>query len=574
MMAILNRNQELPRDRAELYNQSSRVLLHQWDTERALQDARLDPISLDYKDKQAMLRRVAYFMQEKSRGLAGNSIVSGDLEGILKDYLLTLSTLQGNDPAQIARVLIEQLRSRNFILCYLGGDYYAFVHRTFLEYFSAWEFVWKFEKEQVIDLEYLKTEVFGKKLLDESWHEVLLLIAGMLDAKFVGEIVDYLIERRDDKGHFTNLSLAAKCLSEVRNRTAIAPISMKLFGRFTSLVDRDLNPKELGEIMAAIARIWKKDEKTDTLSWVKKTARDHPNSTVRIAAIGELVNSWQDDRDTLPFLESRIKSDPELLVRSFAQEKVFESWIASFIQDEDLEQFHQLMKQQGRFKVLILTGPPKIIKSYLLKKVFPDIFQKDYDKKLYVYIYFDSKKKIDNVVRYYLDPIATELGDKNEPFLNYNKAVAEMGSKQSRANRESEGINWYANDHLVSEFIEDIRGINNRILLLFDAVDELELNARMWLLERLVPGLLQLENVSLVLAGRTLEEDCTSKYEEFCLKQHLSQISNFRESIRYLEHADLSEDDINLCLVAANYDSSLFMQLVNNLFSSERGQPE
>jgi predicted NACHT family NTPase len=36
MMAILNRNQELPRDRADLYAQASRVLLHQWDTERAL----------------------------------------------------------------------------------------------------------------------------------------------------------------------------------------------------------------------------------------------------------------------------------------------------------------------------------------------------------------------------------------------------------------------------------------------------------------------------------------------------------------------------------------------------------
>ena len=83
MMAILNRNQELPRDRAELYNQSSRVLLHQWDTERALEDARLKPISLDYKDKQAMLRQVAYFMQANTQGLAANSITATDLKRIL-----------------------------------------------------------------------------------------------------------------------------------------------------------------------------------------------------------------------------------------------------------------------------------------------------------------------------------------------------------------------------------------------------------------------------------------------------------------------------------------------------------
>jgi predicted NACHT family NTPase len=54
MMAILNRNQELPRDRPELYHQASRVLLHQWDVERALiEDSRLDPKTIDYKDKQA-----------------------------------------------------------------------------------------------------------------------------------------------------------------------------------------------------------------------------------------------------------------------------------------------------------------------------------------------------------------------------------------------------------------------------------------------------------------------------------------------------------------------------------------
>ncbi len=73
MMAILNRNQELPRDRAELYNQASRVLLHQWDVERFLiEDKRIDPKTIDYKDKQSMLREVAYKMQTSAKGLAGN----------------------------------------------------------------------------------------------------------------------------------------------------------------------------------------------------------------------------------------------------------------------------------------------------------------------------------------------------------------------------------------------------------------------------------------------------------------------------------------------------------------------
>ena len=163
MMAILNRNQELPRDRPELYNQASRVLLHQWDVEqKLLENPRIDSVAIDYKDKQAMLRQVAYHMQAAEKGLAGNLIRGDDLEKILTGYL---KSIEVSEARTVARLLIAQLRSRNFILCFLGADSYGFVHRTFLEYFCACEFVEWFGKrglEGGLTLEELKTEVFGK----------------------------------------------------------------------------------------------------------------------------------------------------------------------------------------------------------------------------------------------------------------------------------------------------------------------------------------------------------------------------------------------------------------------------
>uniref|UniRef100_UPI0035C93C66 NACHT domain-containing protein n=1 Tax=Okeania sp. SIO2F4 TaxID=2607790 RepID=UPI0035C93C66 len=119
MMAILNRHQELPRDRAELYGQASRVLLQQWDAERALIDAKIDPMTIDYKDKQAILREVAFFMQDNEAGLAGNLIHGNNLEKIIRDYLKSVDI---NEPRTAARVLMEQLRSRNFILCFVGAE--------------------------------------------------------------------------------------------------------------------------------------------------------------------------------------------------------------------------------------------------------------------------------------------------------------------------------------------------------------------------------------------------------------------------------------------------------------------
>ncbi|MBO3461914.1 HEAT repeat domain-containing protein [Aetokthonos hydrillicola Thurmond2011] len=333
MMAILNRHQELPRDRPELYNQASRVLLHQWDVERALiEDERLDPKTIDYKDKQAILRQVAYKMQTSEKGLAGNLISAVDLENTLTN---SLKDLEFEKPRSVAKVMIHQMRTRNFMLCFLGADYYAFVHRTFLEYFCAWEFVWQFEKEQKITLDYLKSEVFGKHWQDETWHEVLHLIAGMIDAKFVGEILDNLMAQNGEEKKFSNIFLAAKCLTEVRNRSVIGSIASKLLNRLKELTKYDLwyyyepyrddeETKLVQEIrtqaVAAVATSWQ--ESPDTLSWLKSLATDDDNWDVRYAAVQELARGFKDDPDTLTFVKSRVTNDDNRDVRYVAVQEL------------------------------------------------------------------------------------------------------------------------------------------------------------------------------------------------------------------------------------------------------------
>ncbi|WP_251956357.1 HEAT repeat domain-containing protein [Nostoc commune] len=326
MMAILNLKRELPRDRSELYKDASEVLLHNWDDGRNLKpDERLDII--DYKDKQAMLRQVAYLMQTSEKGLAGNIIYADDLEAIFTKYLQSIPVGDARDKA---RRLMKQLRDRNFILCFLGADYYAFVHRTFLEYFCAWEFVWQFEKERSITIEFLKTEVFGKHWQDETWHEVLLLIAGMIDAKFVGEILDYLMAQDGEKEKFINLFLAAKCFAEVRNRSVITLVDNKLLNELKDLTKYDLwyyyslsdneEIKLVHEVctqaVAIIAAIWK--ENSDTLHWLKDLANADNQWYVRCAAIEALASNFPDESDTCSFLKNRLTADNSWSVRGAA----------------------------------------------------------------------------------------------------------------------------------------------------------------------------------------------------------------------------------------------------------------
>jgi hypothetical protein len=377
MMAILNRNQELPRDRPELYNQASRVLLHQWDVERALiEDARLDPKTIDYRDKQAMLRKVAYRMQSSEKGLAGNLISATDLEAILTDYLKTIEVEQART---VARLFINQLRTRNFILCFLGADSYGFVHRTFLEYFCAWEFVWQFKETQILTIERLIDEVFGAHWQDESWHEVLRLICGMIEPKFVAEIIEFLLKQKVDrskflddenrltKAGFKNIILSVSCFAVVSKKSEILSISNKLLkilkreikyeikqeyfplfstelaGTITSLIGTTWqdHPKTLiflkrcvvssskfsfipVSALFTIIQYWKNN--SDILPWLTKTVIQGDNILVSSSVMIGIAEGWKEDPNTLRFLKDRALQDEDYNVREAALEAITEGW--------------------------------------------------------------------------------------------------------------------------------------------------------------------------------------------------------------------------------------------------------
>src|SRR4028118_1646232 len=280
MMAILNRNQELPRFRAKLYEEASKVLLHKWDFEvkEKLNNDRIDPYVIDEEVKQSICRRIAYKMQSSGKGLAGNIISREDLRQTITD---SLSGLMGTGATACAKLMVDQLRDRNFILCFLGGyneDYFAFVHRTFLEYFCAWEFVRQFEKQKTLELDGL-IEVFREHWRDESWHEVLRLMAGMLDANFTGKILEYLIGENGEAEKFSNLFLAAECVSEVKKRNDIAAIASQLRDRVKELT-------KYGNIIGSTP------QQFDSLIY-----------QIRRQAVAAIPLTWKDDPETLPILK-------------------------------------------------------------------------------------------------------------------------------------------------------------------------------------------------------------------------------------------------------------------------------
>ena len=135
------------------------LLLHQWKAKDALDaDPVLRGATLDFTDKRNLMLRVAHAMQTSERGLAGNLIDEDTLKCSLTEGLKGMPNLRAD---RAARALIEQLRGRNFMLCSVGGLYYAFVHRTFLEYFCGLEIRERFETDQTLTIDQLKMEIFA-----------------------------------------------------------------------------------------------------------------------------------------------------------------------------------------------------------------------------------------------------------------------------------------------------------------------------------------------------------------------------------------------------------------------------
>ncbi len=233
IMVLLAREQELPRERAKFYEKAVEVLCHHWDANRHLELP--DERYLNAEDKKDLLRRIAMRMQTGEGGLQGNIIAEDDLEQEIQSFLIEEQWQTDEAEAKkAARRVIHQLRERNYILCLRGPQHYGFVHRTFLEYLTAAEYVHRFHIAKTLDIDGL-IALFEEHSPDDDWREVLRLICGQIDEQFVGLIVKHLATRTDAElekwegdSPIPELPLAIYCLSEVRNLTKLNNVGTHL----------------------------------------------------------------------------------------------------------------------------------------------------------------------------------------------------------------------------------------------------------------------------------------------------------------------------------------------------------
>ena len=294
MIAMIAKHQELPRDRAKLYDNATRVLCHQWDATRhqLRYEHKTVSLELNEEDKLTLLRQLAWQMQSSPKGLAGNFITGDELENAVVTYLKgERFGLSQPDALSFGRAVIAQLRERNFILCLYGANVYGFVHRTFLEYFCAVYQVHCFEKTRELSLEQLKA-FFKQRAKDEIWHEVLRLICGMIQPKFACELVETLLSPSEFENliAYNKVGFVQDCIHEVPSTNPnMQKISQRLFDELIKFIrDMQKHPFFRGKAVRILA--WNYNINPEILQLMRELMENSKeNPLVRIEAIDRLA---------------------------------------------------------------------------------------------------------------------------------------------------------------------------------------------------------------------------------------------------------------------------------------------
>ena len=267
----------------------------------------------------------------------------------------------------------------------------------------------------------------------------------------------------------------------------------------------------------------------------------------------ELV-AYLERRDRIPELEEkskRLRSDlswepeqppPVHMVTRLPAPVQMPGALATINMQAAVDLFYELMQPDSPVRVLRLLGQPKLGKTHLVTRVFPDIARRVYHASCAVITMRKDQGAAD-----ILHAICSYLGGL-EAFPTYRAAYEQA---QNRVRAQVSGVQAFfsrikveagADDprklgrDLVPPFVSDLRKQGERsFMLLFDAVNDASGTMQEWLTDTLVGQVSPLTHVRIVVAGRSVPEAhgsfaaCCCDYELLPVEEEDAYITYCRQ---------------------------------------------
>ncbi|MDF5727531.1 MAG: hypothetical protein PUP92_05705 [Rhizonema sp. PD38] len=244
-----------------------------------------------------------------------------------------------------------------------------------------------------------------------------------------------------------------------------------------------------------------------------------------------------------------------------------------------IKQFHDFMKLDSSIRILRLTGKPKMGKTYLLTKVFPEELCQHHQDYYWTVLDCKTQKIIDILQTIYFSLISQNLNLPNysaaykewnnaKPVVNISKSTFISTDVNITANRTDDI--WHMARDLTEKLFSDLNQVRGKkLLLLLDAVDG-DSDTQKWLMETFLVQLIHIKHLRFVVAGRSLPE-ASSNYVAYCWNYELREVEEKEEYISYCKRLgyQLEEDKIEVIAQCSAYIPGQFSDILYTFLCSK-----
>jgi GTPase SAR1 family protein len=210
MCNIYRRENHIPKNRPEVYRKCAEMLFERWDSDRGI---------VVHLDADAYLRPAVMYLAHwiYTNPSLQEGITERKLIAKMTDYLCPKFYEHLEDAEPVARGFVEFCKGRAWVFSGAGRtaedeELYKFTHRTFLEYFTAYQFVRLHRTPTVL------AETLLPRIAKKEWDNVAEMAFHVQEESVEGawdELLEVLMERASgaDADERENLlTFAARCL--------------------------------------------------------------------------------------------------------------------------------------------------------------------------------------------------------------------------------------------------------------------------------------------------------------------------------------------------------------------------
>ena len=159
---VYDRSQSFPTNRSTLYQKALRILLEEWAAEKRIQREEI-AAGLNTDLEEILLSEIAYQGFEADKLFFSRQELIDQITDFIDNNLNAPKHLAGKD-------ILHAIEVQQGILVERARDAYSFSHLTLQEYLTA---------KYIVDNR-LAGKMVSQHLTDERWHEVFLLVAGLM----------------------------------------------------------------------------------------------------------------------------------------------------------------------------------------------------------------------------------------------------------------------------------------------------------------------------------------------------------------------------------------------------------